>query len=358
MALASPTVAKWTLGSFSTSDAYRRLDKDGKLLDYVNYLAENNQFKDHIPWVECNDYNGHKISMITDLPKTYWKRDNLGVPATHGDGAVVRETIGKIAARTFVFLDVLKNLDQASARADVLRMENQLKMDQLNNDMVKAFFKASVKNDPASFDGFEARYNSMDPKISPTATQVIDCGGKGDNLTSMWIVGWGLNTAFGLYPQNRPMGIQIEARGEVRVIDPYGNPIYGDETQYEWAFGLGIKDRRSVVRLANIDPKMLESGQGIGAADLKASKSNNILTLLHHGLAKLPNASNMKVCIYANRDVLVGLQTLAIRMNSTIVTADNLKDQYGNTHTGYTLVGHDFSVVDALTNDESEVKGA
>lgn len=358
MALTNPVLSKWTLGSFTTSDAYRRLDKEGKLIDCVNYLSQTNQFKDDIPWVECNDYNGHKMGVITDVPETFWKRDNLGVPATHGDVAEVRETIGKIAARSFVFEDVLANLDQAGARMEVLRQENELKMDQLNNDMVKAFFKASVKNDPASFDGFEVRYNTMDAKISPNANQVIDCGGKGDNLTSMWIVGWGLGTAFGLYPQHKPMGIQVEARGRVRVIDKYGNPIYGDETQYEWSFGLGIKDRRSVVRLANIDPKMLEAGEGVGSAELKASKSANIITMLHRALAKLPLSSNMKVGIYANRDVLVGLQTLGMRMNSTIITMENLKDQFGSTHQGYNLLGHDFRVVDALTNDESQVKGA
>lgn len=358
MALAVPSVAKWTLGSFSTSDAFRRLDKDGKLVEYVNYLAQNNQFKDHIPWVECNDYNGHKISMLTDVPATFWKRDNLGVPATHSDVAVVRETIGKIAARTFVFEDVLKNLDQASSRQEVLRMENELKMDQLNNDMVKAFFKASIKNDPASFDGFEARYNTMDKKLSDNYKQVIDCGGKGDNLTSMWVVGWGLNTVFGLYPQNRPMGIQVDPRGRVRVNDPYGNPIYGDETQYEWSFGLGIKDRRAVVRLANIDVDALISGKGVGSPDLMAPNSNNIITMLHEATAKLPNSNNMKIAIYANRDVFVGMQNLCTRMQSSFLEVNKQKEQFDNTHNGYSLFGYDFSVVDALENNESQIKGA
>lgn len=358
MALASPSIAKWTLGSFSTSDAFRRLDSNGKLIDYVNYLAQNNQFKDHVPWVECNDYNGHKISVLTDVPATYWKQDNLGVPATHSDVATVRETIGKIAARTFVYEDVLKNLDRTGSRADVLRMENELKMDQLNNDMVTAFFKASVKNDPASFDGFEARYNTMDAKISPNAKQVIDCGGKGPNLTSVWIVGWGLNTAFGLYPQGSTMGIQVDPRGRVRVSDPYGNPIYGDETQYEWSFGLGIKDRRSVVRLANINVNDLLNAQGIGQTELKAAKSNNFLTYLQNGLSLLPNSNNMRVCIYGNRDVWSGVRNLCTRMNSNIVTVENLRDQYGNTHQGYRMLDHDFSVVDALTNTETQVTGA
>lgn len=357
MALASPTLAKWTLGSISTSEALRRLDKDGKLLDYVNYLAENNQFKDQIPWIECNDWNGHKFAELTDRPAVYWKEDNLGVPATHSNLAVRRETIGKIAARSFVFEDTLRNLDQASSRQDTLRMENELIMDQLNNDMVKAMFKASIKNHPASFDGLEARYNSMDPKISPNYRQVIDCGGKGDNLTSMWVVGWGLNTVFGLYPQRSTLGIKVEPRGLVRVNDPNGYPIYGDETQYEWSFGLGIKDRRAVVRLANINVDDLLNAQGVGSVDLSAPKSNNMLTYLQRALAMLPRSNNMRIGIYANRDVFVGMQNLVTRVNSGIVIVDSLKDQFTSTHDGYSLLGHDFSVVDALDNKEQQVKG-
>ena len=63
---------------------------------------------------------------------------------------------------------------------------------------------------PQRFTGLSARFNSLAAK---NGVNIIDAGGTGSNLTSIWLVVWGENTVHGLFPKGSKAGLQQEHKG-------------------------------------------------------------------------------------------------------------------------------------------------
>ena len=83
-----------------------------------------------------------------------------------------------------------------------------------------------------------------------TANNVLDAGGASTN-TSIWLMGWGEDTAHGLFPKGSRPGLQQRDMGEVPLTDP-STTYQGYRTHFKWEIGLR-SDWRFVVRIANIN---------------------------------------------------------------------------------------------------------
>ena len=71
----------------------------------------------------------------------------------------------------------------------------------MNQEMATTLFYGDEKINPAGFTGLGAYFYSKTNQEDIWADQIIDCGGTGDNLTSVWFVGFGEQQVYGLFPE-------------------------------------------------------------------------------------------------------------------------------------------------------------
>lgn len=74
-------------------------------------------------------------------------------------------------------------------------------LEAMSHNFERALFHGTMPCATERFHGFAGRYAKIDAKKADTTPNVIDAGGRGKNLTSIWLVGWSPNTCYCFYPQ-------------------------------------------------------------------------------------------------------------------------------------------------------------
>lgn len=240
-------------GLVTLYDVAARLGKDGDLAGQavVELQAQTNQFWQVCGMKECNNGTKETVVLRDKLPATAWRMLNGGVkPVKSGYEQVTYTTGGKEA-----YSQVDERILQMQKNSNAYRLsEAQGVQMGMSNDMMQTVFYGDEKINPAGFTGFGAYYNKIGTD-TVWERQVIDGGGTGNSLTSMWFVTFSMETVYGIHPQGVPGGYRHNNNGRVKIFDAKDPSkfYYGKEDQFNWDFGLAIRDPRYVVRLANID---------------------------------------------------------------------------------------------------------
>jgi hypothetical protein len=233
-------------------DVSKQFGADGQPLPLAELLTLQNPVLDDIPWFEANGVNGHRMSARSGLPSAAWRKLNGGVPASKSSYTDVTESVGMLTARGVC--------DAAQARLSTnvaqFRMnESRGFLQAMNNSFVDTLFYGDTDVNPEQFLGFAPRFDSTTAENGP---QIIDAGGTGTDLASIWLIGWGSEGAFGLYPKGSQAGLIHKDLGEDLEDAPDGSgKLLALRDWYEWHGGIGVKDWRKVVRIANIEQSLL-----------------------------------------------------------------------------------------------------
>lgn len=359
MPLTAPINTPQAMQQLTLADLAARLDPNGKVAKIAEVLTETNEILQDIPYVEGNLPTGHKMTMRTGLPIAYWKRMNEGVPSSKSSVAQVEETCGICQARSIIDVEELTlNGNSAAYRFS----EDKAFIQTMNQTMTRALFYNDSRKNTAGFMGLAPRFdhvvpaaNRFDKDLNDCCVNVIDCGGTGDNLTSIWIIGWSPETVFGIYPKGTKVGLEYKDKGEVRVLDAYGNPYDAVESVYTWRNGLGVKDWRFIVRLANIDVVEFMKGKGYGSGKIQDEDSYNLILAIQEGLNKIPTSGGAKVCLYMNSDVHSLLNVISARSNANVIQIMQGMNALGQNRSWSAFLGYPMRRVDALTNYESKL---
>lgn len=109
-------------------------------------------------------------------------------------------------------------------------------------------------NDERADIGFVGLANIMD---TLSDERVVNGGGTGDDLSSIYFVIPGFESVFSIYPKNSQAGIKVETSDWYRED---GTNVFGEEgkrwvmdKEFSLYSGLCVKDPRGIARLANID---------------------------------------------------------------------------------------------------------
>jgi hypothetical protein len=252
---------------------------DGKQMDIAEVLTQQNELLEDMTWREGNSVSGHRDAVRTSLPTPSFRALNEGVPVTKAGSTPIEET----AALLEDFSRVDRELAIMSGDVNAYRLrEAKPHIIGMGHKMAQTVFYGNANIDPKSFTGLAPRYNSTSTAVSATATNVIDAGGTGSNLRSIWLIGWSEDTITGIYPKNTKGGLDHEdatnASGEgahgfpaaAALADASGNKFMGYEDHWIWRCGMMVKDWRYAVRIANIDPTALviDYATGPNLADL------------------------------------------------------------------------------------------
>ena len=244
----------------------KSLDPDGSIADVAELYSQSNPILMDIPMVEGNLPTGHRSTIRADLPTPTFRKLYQGVKPTRSSKIQVDDTIGNVEDYAAVDKDLA---DLNGNSSDFRLSEDKAHIEGISNTMATTLFYGDTSLNPERFLGLAPRYDALDLTASKPGgvtnssqlKNVIDMSGAA-NLTSMWLVVWGKDTVFGIYPKGSKAGLKQTDQGEQRLSDSDGGWFQGYVTHYKWQMGLVVKDWRCVVRIANINVANLGDAAG------------------------------------------------------------------------------------------------
>ena len=283
MATNNPTLA----------DLTSRMKQDGKIdTDIIEILNETNEMLDDITWQEATGVTENVTTVRAGLPEVAWRRLNYGVMPSKSKTKQISDTIGMLEA----YAECDKKLVMLHDNKAAFRLsENRAFLESMNQEFQRALLFGDIKDDPAKIMGLTPRFSTGDITKAENAINVIDAGGTGDHLTSMWLVCWSPLTAFCTYPKGLPAGLRDEDLGEVTLHDENGGMYQGFRSHYEWNVGLVVRDWRYIVRIANIDVKSLKNDPTTGDCIL----ADHMIDAIE----SLPNIRVGRPAFYCNKTI-------------------------------------------------------
>ncbi len=232
---AFPSLANWA----------KRQDPKGGIADIINVMSKENPLLDDIPWQEGNLPTGHRITHALALPSMSWRLLNRGVAATKADVEQFDEVCGIMEDESKVDVDLAKlNGDAVAYRAS----EDKLKKEGFAQQAATAVFYENAGTNPERIHGLSARYPSTAGYTSSPYVFTGAAGNSGSNCRSIWLLTWELRKLYGIYPKGSMMGLQVEDKGEQRVLDSSSNAFWAYVTKMQWKWGLAVEDYRYAVR--------------------------------------------------------------------------------------------------------------
>jgi len=293
-------------------DLTKRLDPDGRIAPIVEILNQSNEVLDDMVWLEGNLPTGNRTTIRTGLPSGTWRKLYGGVQPNKSSTRQVTDSCGMLEA----YAEVDKALADLSGNVQEFRLsEDRPHIEGMSQDMSTALFFANESTEPEKFTGFAPRFNSLS---ASNAENIIDAGGSGSDNTSIWLVGWGPNTCFGVVPKGSSSGIKVEDKGQVTIenVDGAGGRMEAYRTHYRWDAGLVVRDWRYIVRICNIDKSDLTKDAATGA---------DLSDLMVRAMELVPNLSVGRFSFYCSRTIKTFFRRQAInKVKNSTLTIENL----------------------------------
>jgi hypothetical protein len=282
-------------------DVLTEMAPDGKALDIAEVLTQQNEVLADMHWEAGNMVTGHKDAARTVLPTPSFRALNAGVPVTKAGSTQIEETCALLED----FSQVDRELAIMAGDVNGYRLKQARPHIQgMSNKQATTLFYGNANANPLEYTGFATRYNTLSTTTNKSAANVISAGGTGSNLRSIWLIGWGPDTIFGIYPKNTEGGLshedvtngngdQINGAPPATVLtDANGNMYMGYRDHWLWRCGLFVKDWRYAVRIANIDPTALTLNHATGP---------NLQDLMIQAAEQIESTTGVRAVFYVPR---------------------------------------------------------
>jgi hypothetical protein len=333
-------MAVLSTGQLTLADHAKRLDPDGKVPAIAELLSQTNEILEDMAFVPGNLPTGHRVVIRTGLPAVYYRALNQGVPTSKSQTAQVDEQIGMLEARSHIDA----KLYALAEDKDAFRLsEDSAFIEAMNQAQAQGVFYGNPATDPRTYLGLATRYGAISG--AGNAANVLDAGGTGTDNASIWLVGWGESTVFGIYPKGTQAGLAVRDLGEDDVLDANGNTYRAVKSLYQWDNGLVVKDWRYVVRIANIDISNL----------VAESSAADLIKLMARAVDRLPSRGMCRPAFYMNRTLHSMLRIQAMNKTSNVLTPEKGLNQFGQSDSWTSFDGIPLRKTDALLNTEARV---
>jgi hypothetical protein len=317
------------------SDFAKTLDPDGKIARIIEILNETNEVLDDWMFKEGNLPTGHQHTVRGGIPAPTWRLLNYGVPVTKAQSAQVVDTCGMLED----FGEVDEDLAMLNGNTEAFRLsEDSAHIEGMSQEAANTLFYGNQASDPEEFTGLAPRFNSLSAE---NADNILTGDGTGGDNTSIWLIGWGEKSCFGIYPKGSQMGLKAEDLGRDRLTDADGNYYMGLVAHYQWKMGLAVPDWRYIVRICNIDISNLKKDAATGS---------DLVDLMTQALELPPSLTNVRPVFYCNRTIRSFLRRQIKNSNNVQI---NMEEVAGKKVT--TFDGIPVRRCDALTNAEALV---
>lgn len=331
-----------TLGTaaLTLTDWAKRLDPDGKVATVVELLSQTNEILTDMLWMEGNLPTGHRTTVRTGLPTVAWRLLNGGITPSKSTTAQIDEQTGMLEAWSEVDVD-LANLN---GNVNSFRLSEAMAfLEAMNQEMAQTLFYGNSGLAPEEFTGLATRYSAISGATN--ASNVISGSGSGSDNSSIWLVGWGERSVFGIFPKGSKAGIIHEDYGVQTVTVATGiggGKLRAYQERFQWKAGIALKDWRYVVRIPNIDISNL----------VAQSSAADLIELMIKATYRLPTLNAVRPVFYANRSVV---QMLDIQRRNDVIAGSGLTWDTVDGKRQPSFRGIPIRVVDALTEAEATV---
>lgn len=319
------------------ADWAKRNDPDGKTAVVVELLNQDNGILDDMLWKEGNLPVGELVTVRTGLPTPVWRLLNQGTTPTKSTTAQITEQCAMMDDWCEVDVD-LANLN---GNVEQFRLsENAAHLEGMNQEFAATLFYGNSGVSPEEFTGLAPRYSSLS---AANGQNIVRGGGSGSDNSSIWLIGWGQKSVYGIFPKGSKAGITHENLGIQTVQTGTGigtGRMRAYQDHWQWKCGLVLKDWRFAVRGCNIDISNLTTESS--AADL--------IKLMLRMIHRLPNMNGITPVFYANRTVKEMLD-----IQSMSKTNVHLKSGEEEGKPKLSLRGIPIKTCDALTETEATV---
>ena len=336
-----------TLGGdvLTLADIAQRADPNGMPAMIAETLHQAAPILNDIPWFPSNLPTGHRSAIRTGLPTVNLRRLNSGVTSSKSTVTQVTDSLSLLEAHSTVDC---KQLELAGDEAAYRMQEAEAFIESMGQRVTGLIFYGDPTSDEREFQGLQPRYNTL-------GTNVLTGGsGDADVQSSIYLVGWGANKVFGIYPKNTQGGLQHNDLGKQLIQDQaetgLGNSkLLAYVDQFTWDCGLVVKDWRYVVRIANIYAVEALAAQ---AEQELTDYGTNILYQMLAATHRIPNLDACKPCFYMPRSLVE-----AFDKQNLARAANNVYTQTGLTRTesGLSFRGIPVKAIDQMVYTEAVV---
>jgi hypothetical protein len=287
----------------------KRKDPSGDLAIIANVLARDNEILTDAPWMEANDTFSHRITRVLSMPTGTFRKLNAGVAISSAQTIVVNETIGMLA--DYSQSDCV--LVDAAPNPKAFRMgEARIKLEGLSQTLATKIIYGNSHVTPEEPTGLAPRLNDTDND------NVIDAGGSGSDTTSIYVVKWGEDGCYLIYP-----------KGSAHAL----YEVYRD--YFEVKVGMAVRDNRYIGRVANIEVS--------GTSNI--FDPDDLIDMFN----LMPQRGAGAVC-YVNRKIFSQMDKQAMDKSNVLYS---VKDVFGVPTT--TFRGFPVRLVEAIVNTETVV---
>lgn len=324
----------------SLADHVKRMNPDGSIMSVVEMLSQTNEIVDDVPFMEGNLPTGHLTGIRTGLPSVAWRLLNSGSIPSKSRTAQITEHCGILEAWSEVDVDLASlNGNTAEWRMS----EARAFLEAMSQEAAQTMIYGNSGTAPEEFTGLAARYSAISGATN--AQNVITGSGSGGDNSSVWLVGWGEQSIFGIFPKGSTAGLQHNDYGEQTIENAGG--VTGArmrvlQERFQWKLGLVLKDWRYVVRIPNIDISNLVS---------KASAAD-LTELMIKAMHRIPNMRACRPKFYMNRTCL---EMLDIQRRDDVQVGGQLTYEMVDGVSRPSFRGIGIGVCDALLETEATV---
>jgi len=268
------------MASLTLADIGRRMDPGGRLMDMAELMSQCNEIDEMIPMVEGNLTTGHVVTLRTSLPQGTLRRFNQGVGYTKSDAAQLTFGMAMLDAYSQIdkkLADLGGNTKANREKEDIAHMEG------MSQQWTGYLMYGNSWTTPTQFSGFSTYFSQI--ANAQNGVNVFNAGGSGSNNTSIWLLGLGDQTIYGIYPKGTKAGLTFENKGDVTPAYDSSQRRYEAYTSYfSRNGGIAIEDWRYAIRMANFDTT---------TAGLAGPTPPDIFAIMSKAVVRLPTAGKM-----------------------------------------------------------------
>lgn len=287
--------------NYSSTDAGATFVNPARVLDRMTPLVKM------LPMKPSNNIMSNIATRTDSLPVASTRRWNEGVKATTSKNTPLNDPIAMFEDYSEVDKALWKIQNNPNAwRAD----QDMNHVEGLFQLMESMLFYGSLATNPGAFNGLATRFNNLESLPNGDSSWVPNVwngGASSGNATSLWMIEFNSESAYGIYPPNTRAGLEVEDLGEVTKELASGTGAVGQNyllqvlrTHLQWWMGMQVQDERCVQRIANINPAALSAN----------NFDENILIQAKNWLPRAGEAPG--TCIFVNRALKTQIDIRAV----------------------------------------------
>lgn len=339
------------MANLTLLDWAKRIDPNGTVPIIANLLAQTNEILTDCVYVQGNLPTGHRVTIATGLPTTYYRSLNQGIPTSKATTVQVDEGTAIAEARSEIDIDLaMLNGNSAEFRLS----ESRMFIESMNQTIASGMFYGDPATDPNQFLGLTQRYS--DTTAGNGQNIIKSDGADALQQTSIWLVCWGDNTTFCIFGKGSKAGLLQEDLGRQTSYDAGGTGLRMEvfAERFQWKTGLVVKDWRSVVRICNLETADFAA---LANALSPASGNNDILHLMARALTRVPRGIQRmsRPVFYMNPSVFAVLMRTALEKSSSALSVQAALDQFGRPNQMLSFLGVPIRQCDAILNTEAVI---